>query len=130
MRAEFIDLPAAPLHAPFEVKGLPYRPRRTVGDRLLEALMALAEAQASLLSHNQKPWASITFTGSRHEVMLDFEGSEAVAAGERFIAALPDHEFSIPGQLVADATVSEVNHSTLPYPRMVVTSALLLLEDA
>ena len=48
MRAEFIgtSLP----HAPFEVKGLPYRPRRTVGDLLLEALMALAEAQASLLS--------------------------------------------------------------------------------
>jgi len=43
---------------------------------------------------------------------------------------LPDHEFSIPGQLVADATVSEVTSSTLPYPRMVVTCALLLLEDA
>jgi len=53
MRAEFID-PSLP-HAPFEVKGLPYRARRTVGDRLLEALMALAEPQASLLSHNQKP---------------------------------------------------------------------------
>ena len=62
--------------------------------------------------------------------MLDFEGPEAVAAGERFIAALPDHEFSIPGQLVADATVSEVTSSTLPYPRMVVTCVLLLLEDA
>lgn len=53
-----------------------------------------------------------------------------MAAGERFIAALPDHEFSIPGQLVADATVTEVNQSTLPDPRMVVTCALLLLEDA
>ena len=62
--------------------------------------------------------------------MLDFEGPEAAAAGERFIAALPDHECSIPGQLVADATVSEVTSSTLPYPRMVVTCALLLLEDA
>jgi len=53
MRAEFID-PSLP-HAPFEVKGLPYRARCTVGDRLLEALMVLAEPQASLLSHNQKP---------------------------------------------------------------------------
>jgi hypothetical protein len=128
MRAEFIDISTA--HAPFEVKGLPYRPRRTVGDRLLEALITLGETQASLLSHNQKPWASVTFTGSRHEVLLDFEGPDAVAAGERFIAALPDHEFAIPGQLVADATVSEVTHSQLPYPRMVVTCVLLLLEDA
>ena len=128
MRAEFIDTSLP--HAPFEVKGLPYRARRTVGDRLLEALMALAEAQASLLSDNQKRWASVTFTGSRHEVMLDFEGPEAVAAGERLIAALPDHEFAIAGQLVADASVSEVNHSTLPYPRMVVTCVLLLLEES
>ena len=128
MRAEFIDTSLP--HAPFEVKGLPYRPRRTVGDRLLEALMALAQAQASLLSHNQKPWASVTFTGSRHEVMFDFEGPNAVAAGERFIAALPDHEFAIAGQLVADASVSDVNHSTLPYPRMVVTCVLLLLEES
>ena len=127
MRAEFIDTTHPQM--PFEVKGIPYRPRRTVGDRLLEALMALGEAQASLLSHVQKPWASITFTGSQHEIMLDFEGPEAVAAGERFIAALPDHEFTILGQLVADANISEVSHSTLPYPRMVVTCALLLLED-
>lgn len=130
MRAEFLERSPLNPHMPIEVKGIPYRPRRTVGDRLLEAMMALAEAQASLLSHTQKPWASVTFTGSRHEVMLDFEGPDAVAAGDRFVAALPDHEFSIPGQLVADATVTEVNSSTLPYPRMVVTCAILLLEES
>lgn len=113
-----------------ETKSRIFRARRTTGDRLYEALLVLAEAQAGLLSHKETPWASITFAGSRHELMLDFAGPEAVAAGERFIAALPDHEFAIPGQLVADASVSEVSHTLLPAPRMIVTATLLLLEEA
>ena len=114
----------------YETKARRFRTRRTTGDRVQEALLTLAEAQANLLSHNEKPWASITFTGSRHEVLLDFDGPEAVAAGERFVAVLPDHEFAVPGQLVAEAVVSEVDHVMHPAPRMVVTATLLLLEDA
>lgn len=128
MRAEFIDLP--PLAAlPFETKSMPQRARRTTGDRLCEALLTLSEAQASLLSHKQTPWASITFSGSRHEFAFQFDGPDAVAAGERFIAALPDHEFTIPGQLVADAAIGEVTQNQLPYPRMEIGCTLLLLED-
>lgn len=114
---------------PIETKSRPYRPRRTHGDRLQEALLVVAEAQGTILSHRETPWASITFSGARHEIVLDFAGPEAVAAGERFIAALPELEFTIPGQLVADATVSEVNHTMLPHPRLAVTATLLLLVD-
>ena len=114
----------------YEMKARRIRARRTTSDRLQEALLILAEAQGQMLSHSEKPWASITFSGSRHELMFDFAGPEAVAAGERFIAALPDHEFAIPGQLVAEATVSEVDHVMHPAPRMIVTVTLLLLEDA
>lgn len=107
-----------------------YRPRRTIGDRVREALLRLAEGQASLLTHEEKAWASITFTGTRHEVMLDFDGEEACAVAEEFIANLPEHEFRIPGQLVADATVTKVDHSFMPEPRLVVTVVLLLLEES
>ncbi|MEP3051123.1 MAG: hypothetical protein ABJP48_08455 [Erythrobacter sp.] len=107
-----------------------YRPRRTTADRVRDALLTLAEGRAQLLSHEEKPWASITFAGSRHEIMFDFDGSEAVDVGEEFIAALPDHEFKIPGQLVADANVVEASHSFTPEPRLVVTLVLLLLDDA
>ena len=107
-----------------------YRPRRTNSDRVREALLMLAEGRASLLTHEEKPWASITFSGTRHEVMLDFDGREAVKVGEDFIAALPAHEFTIPGQLVADATVREVDHRFGgDDERMVVTAVLLLLEE-
>lgn len=50
-------------------------------------------------------------------------------AGEDFIADLPEHEFSIPGQLVAEARVTEVEHRLLPTPRIVVQCEMLLLED-
>ncbi len=90
----------------------------------------LAEDRADLLSHEEKAWNSITFSGTRHEVMLDFQGEEEVAAGEEFIANLPEHEFTIPGQLVADATIREVDHRFGADERMVVTAVLLLLEES
>ncbi len=111
-------------------RGRRYRPKRTTGDRVREALLMLAEGRASLLSHEEKAWSSITFSGTRHEVMLDFDGKEAVQVGEDFIANLPEHEFAIPGQLVADATVREVEHRFSADERMVVTAVLLLLEES
>ncbi|MEE4206076.1 MAG: hypothetical protein V2I39_07285 [Erythrobacter sp.] len=107
-----------------------YRVRRTIADRVREALLALAQGHASLLTHEEKAWASITFSGTRHEVMLDFDGAEAVAAGEEFIDELPEHEFRIPGQLVADATVRAVDHRFGAEERLVVTAVLLLLEES
>lgn len=103
--------------------------RRTSADRLREALMALGDHRGQLLAHTEKAWASITFAGARHTLALLFAGEEAVAAGERLIAALPDHEFAIPGQLVADAGVTVVDHRMLPAPRLVVQCELLVLEE-
>ena len=107
-----------------------YRPRRTISDRLRDALMTLAEGRADLLTHEETAWSSITFTGTRHEVVLDFQGHEAVEVGETFITELPEHEFQIPGQLVADASVREVDHRFGIEERLTVTCVLLLLEES
>jgi hypothetical protein len=107
----------------------PARPQRSAGDRLREALLALSDFRGEVLSHREKAWASITFAGARHTLLLRFAGDAAVAAGERLIAALPDHEFAIPGQLVADAAIAEVDHRLLPSPQLVVACELLLLEE-
>jgi hypothetical protein len=106
----------------------PLRARRGTGERLREALIALAQGKADVLAHSETNWASITFAGARHRLELAFEGADAVDAGELFIAFLPEHEFAIPGQLVADAAVLEVDHRLTP-PRMTVTCELLLLEE-
>jgi hypothetical protein len=107
----------------------PASARRSTGDRLREALLALGDFRGEVITHTEKAWASITFSGSRHSLALLFAGEEAVEAGERFIAGLPDHEFAIAGQLVADATVTEAEHRLLPTARLVVQCELLLLEE-
>lgn len=104
--------------------------RRQPWTALLSALLSLAGERAELLRHGEKPWASITFSGSRHTIALAFRGHEAVEAGEMFIAALPEHEFAIPGQLVADATIVSAEHVLLPEPVLTVEAELLLLEEA
>jgi hypothetical protein len=102
---------------------------RRPANRLIDALIVLSGSHAELLSHSERPWASATFSGSRHQVTLTFTGLEAVAAAEQFIEAVPEHEFEIPGQLVADAAVIEASLAMLPEPKFTVVLELLL-EDA
>ena len=114
------------------VDGKPPRPpraRRTTADRLRAALIELCDHRGQVLSHSEKPWASITFAGARHRIDLLFAGEESVEAGENLIAELPDHEFTIPGQLVADAAICEVDQRIGANPRLSVTCELLLLEE-
>lgn len=96
---------------------------------LLSTVMELAGGRAELVRHSERAWASVTFSGTRHSVTLVFIGTEAVAAGEIFIATLSEHEFAIPRQIVADASIVRVLQDTLPEPRMEVEAELLLIED-
>lgn len=116
-----------PLSPPSRPRPAP--PQRSAGDRLREALMTLGDFRGQVLRHSEKAWASITFAGARHTLTLLFAGEEAVAAGERFLAALSDHEFAIAGHIVADAAITEADHRLLPTPRLVVQCELLLLEE-
>ncbi len=102
---------------------------RGIWARLFEALLVLSGGHAQLVRQSERPWASATFSGSRHTLSLAFEGAEAVAAAELFIADLPDHEFTIPGQLVADAAVIEAVQTMLPSPVFIIEVEVLLLED-
>lgn len=104
--------------------------RRTVADRLTEALTALAGGHGEVLAHDERSWASVTFAGARHRVALGFAGPAAIEGAEHLIASLQDHEFAIPGQLVADASVVAVEHVLIPHPRLTVQCELLLVEDA
>ena len=97
---------------------------------LLSVLLELAQGQAELISHSERAWASVTFSGSKHTVVLAFNGAEALAAGEGLIDALPDHEFVLPRLLVADAAVVRVEQTALPQPRLEVELELLLLDEA
>jgi len=96
---------------------------------LLSAVLQLAGGKAELLRHSERPWTSVTFSGSHNTIALNFSGLEAIAMGEAFIAALPDHEFTLPRQIVADASVVAVDHAVSPEARLMVEVELLLLEE-
>ncbi len=96
---------------------------------LLAALIQLAQGMAELIQHSERPWSSVTFSGARHVVVLQFTGLEAVAAGEVFIAELEEHEFTLPRTLVADACIAAADHEVAPIPRLTVTAELLLLDE-
>lgn len=96
---------------------------------LLAELLKLAGSRVEFLRHAERPWSSATFSGSRHTVALAFNDREAIADGERLIETLPDHEFTIPGQLVAEATISQADHLAGPPPCLTLEVELLLLED-
>jgi hypothetical protein len=118
-----IEVKAAPQPAPA------FRPRRTTADRVRTAIMALTGGAGTVITHEEKAWASITFAGTRHEVVLEFCGADAVVGGEELIERLPDHDFRIPGQLVADANITKVDHRFGAMERLEVTAVLLLLEE-
>lgn len=105
------------------------RTRRTPWMQLLSALLDLAQGEAELVRHAERAWASVTFSGTRHSVVLAFTGPAAVAIGEQLIDVLPDHEFAIPGQLVADAAVVRAEHALLPQPRLEVEVEVLMLDE-
>lgn len=105
------------------------RRRTTAAERLWRAISDLAGPRALRLSHQETAWASVTFSGARHSLTLAFEGWEAADDGEAFIAALPDHEFTLPGLLVADAAVVRSVQQLLPHPRLEVGIEVLLLEE-
>lgn len=116
---------------PAEIRTMRQRPApaRRPWLALLNAVMTMAGGKAELVRHSERAWASVTFSGSRHTVILAFTGEEAVAAGEELIAALPDHEFSLPRHIVADAAIVRVDHQALPCPRLELEAELLLLDD-
>ena len=119
---------AAPIDAPGG-RSNRSRIRRGAADHLRDAIMAMYGDHAIVASHSEKAWASITFEGSRHMIKLLFKGPAAIAAGEDLIANLPEHEFDVPGQIVASADVTAVDHCLLPEPSMALTAQILLLKD-
>jgi len=53
-------------------------------------------------------WASVTFTGARHELAFRLDGEGAEAAAVHFLSDMEAAEFSLRGHLLADvALISE-----------------------
>lgn len=79
---------------------------RTCG--LSKALLALLPG-AEIASRKQTPWHSATFSGERVIIVLKLAGDERAGRATAFAKALPNTEFRLRHQLVADILVSEMD---------------------
>ena len=84
------------------------RPR---SHRTLQRLLAqLGEVLGAidLVHAHEREWASATFAGARHSLTLRLplgHGATADAVPTAALLSLPDHEFRLTGEIVADCTV-------------------------
>jgi hypothetical protein len=69
--------------------------------RLQRVLLALA-APARMIDAHAESWASVTFSGMRHRYRIALDGADAPSRASALTTALAEHEFAIPGHLVAD----------------------------
>ncbi|VXC42458.1 hypothetical protein [Sphingomonas sp. AX6] len=91
--------------------------------RALNRAASSAGLTLAVRSSDWQRWASATFAGARHELLLELPDIEAAA---RWLAALPEADIPIRGHLVADAIVLRTHGEG---DMLVVAIEVLTVED-
>jgi hypothetical protein len=73
--------------------------------RVLEASAQRAGCAVRIAAASERAWASATFTGTHHLLIIKAAPSSALAA---WLGSLPHTQFALPGHVVADLTVRGV----------------------
>lgn len=98
---------------------------------LLRALLNRAgiERDRILLSEFRSvDWQSLTFSGERHEMLLRIPGPGAALVARRIADGLAEHEFDVPGHIVADIAVCGETHEDPAGAVMLRIEALTLID--
>ena len=95
--------------------------------RALGANFVTFGAAVTFESLTSRPWASITFAGERHKLVLCLPGPGAQAAVDAFLEGLEDREFALRGHVVADIAATEVERDEDGQVRL--TLEALTVED-
>ncbi|MEO9599577.1 hypothetical protein [Parasphingorhabdus sp.] len=83
------------------------------GPMLTKQIKALGGDQAQVCLKRKRPWASITFSGTRHSFAVISTTAPDSKVIEELARALPDHEFAIPDHFVADILITEQTKTQL-----------------
>ena len=82
-----------------------------IGPILVEQIQNLLGPGHQVVLKRERPWASITFSGTRHTIVIDAsvgpDHGVAVSIGDR----LARHEFDLPGQFVADLLIEDADQT-------------------
>ena len=93
-------------------------------------LAALNFEAAALEEVRSRSWASVTFSGARHELTLRLDGEGAEDAATAFLEGLDAAEFSLRGHILADiALVSEERTRSGEVPQVRLKLEALTVED-
>lgn len=74
-------------------------------NQLTTQLHDLTGPNCTILLKRERPWASITFSGTRHLFEIDCAAGDAERIRQKLEESLPEHEFDLTGYFVADALV-------------------------
>lgn len=90
--------------------------------RAIQILLPEAELRIEAMRH----WHSMTFHGQQLTLSARIGGPDPEQRAAKFASYLPQHEFAIPGQLVADATVVSIRETS---DGVVLSIEALVLDD-
>lgn len=96
--------------------------------RALRATFVTFGAPVVFESLTSRPWASITFSGERHRLVLCVPGPGAQAAVDAFLDGLEDREFALRGHVLADIEAAGVERDSDGQIRL--TLEALTVEDS
>jgi len=86
--------------------------KRDIGSMLTEQLQEYLGSEHLVSLSREKPWASITFSGTRFLFEIASLNPAASQASNQRLEQLPDHEFRLPGQFVADVLIQPNSRQT------------------
>jgi hypothetical protein len=78
---------------------------RDIAARLVRTIIGGLGTGATLLGADEREWASATFSGARHRIDLMIRLPSSDAPPPSFLTELPEWEFDLPGEIVADCSV-------------------------
>ena len=98
--------------------------KNDVGSQLTMQLQQYFGRYGEIALKREKPWASITFSGTRHYFELITNPGVEEKAVNALLAPLISHEFDISGQFVADILV----HLRVPADARIAIDILTIID--
>ncbi len=84
---------------------------KDTGHQIAAQIEALVGGRATVQHVRERPWASVTFAGTRYTIRIDARADDKIDTVDdclaKLIQALPDHQFELRGHFVADLLVGQ-----------------------
>tara|TARA_R110000772_G_scaffold40132_21_gene94042 strand:+ start:4713 stop:5048 length:336 start_codon:yes stop_codon:yes gene_type:complete len=82
---------------------------KDVGALLIDQIGVMMGPDYAVTMARERPWASITFSGTRHSIVVGGLRQDDIGVSPLFAEKLAEQEFILPGHFVADLLVAGRN---------------------